>query len=80
MENEFEKIWDRNYQKSDDSIQKTLIELKKNGCTQISAIKIIVEKLNISLAEADKIVLDSIAWMKEKDDTLKIRKDFEEMI
>jgi hypothetical protein len=71
------KIFKENYTGEKDSLQKCLFELKKIGCTQIEAVKVLMDELQISLREADKIVLTSNAWEQEKDSTLNLRDNFE---
>lgn len=76
----YNRIWQDTYCKTEVSLQKTLIKLKESGCTQIDTIKLLIDKLKLTLSEADIIVLNSEAWAKEKDETLKIRKEFDDII
>ena len=78
MEANFRKILEENYKGDEESLQTSLIELKNMGCTQVTSVKLLMNKLSISLEEADKIVLNSKAWENEKDTTLKLRNTFEE--
>ena len=76
MDNKFIEIFKGTYNGTKESLQQSLIELKKSGCNPIEAVKIIVNQLGLSLKEADSIVLNSEAWRTEKDQTLKLRNDF----
>lgn len=73
---EMNSVFDYSYDQTPESIQKILIILKMKGYSQIQCIRLLIEKLNISLSKADNIVLLSDAWSQEKDANLKFRQAF----
>jgi hypothetical protein len=65
---------------SQDTLEESLQVLKTSGATQIECLKILISELNISLKEADHIILNSLAWRAEKQITENLRdKIFNEM-
>lgn len=76
MKESIDKIFKNIYKGDEDSLQKSLLILKKEGFTQVDVVKLLIHELNLSLKEADTIVFNSKAWEEERDETLKIRNDF----
>ncbi len=63
-------------------IETVIFSLKDIGLSQMQTTKILIEKLNISLKDADNLVVKSRAWEDKLDDTLSLRSsmfDFLEM-
>ena len=58
---------------SGNNLEYTLEVLKNNGASQMESLKIIKNELDISMKEADLIILNSIAWTNEKEVTLQLR-------
>lgn len=50
------------YLKNPDSLQDILIELNIRGCSQMQSVVLLMEQLNLSLVEANRIILNSLAW------------------
>jgi hypothetical protein len=48
--------------KQTDSMEICIAELKRKGFSQLETIKILMEVSAISLVEAEKLVLNSLAW------------------
>jgi hypothetical protein len=80
MDQNLSKIFKAVYKETDESLQEALIALKQAGCSQITTIKIIIAEMNLSLSDADKIILNSKAWSAEKDATIKLRDAFGESL
>jgi hypothetical protein len=64
------------YSQKDVNIEKALQALKENGASQVDSIMILMSELNLSLKEANQIVLNSNAWKFYKSYTEKIREEF----
>jgi hypothetical protein len=77
MNKDLEQTVNEIYDGTNESLQTLLIELRKIGLTQMESLKLFMYKLNLSLREADDIILNSKAWEDRKADTLKLRDDFE---
>ena len=69
-----------NYRRNESNLQETLLLLKTKGCTQIETVRILIKELNLSLREADNIVLKSKAWENEKKGTAELRDRFGEAL
>jgi hypothetical protein len=54
------------YDGSSESIELALIELRKLGCTQMQCLKILVEKLQLTLKQANTIVYHAEAWQDQR--------------
>ena len=50
-----------------------LLELRKMGASQMESVNALVNALRISLAESDKIVLNSKTWSNQIDDNTYLR-------
>ena len=44
------------------SLETILIELKEKGCTQMQSLFLLIEQLQMSFTDANRLVLNSIAW------------------
>lgn len=75
MKESIDKIFKTIYKGDEDSLQKSLLILKKEGFTQVDVVKLLIHEFNLTLKEADKIVFNSKAWEEERDATLNIRND-----
>ncbi len=72
------KMFRTKYKSNDkNSIQEAISLLKKSGYSQMQCLRILMEELNLNIADADKIILSSDAWAKEKISNAKFREDFE---
>ena len=69
------KIFQDSYKKSED-LEKGLLELKKQGASQMECVKVIKGSLILSLSEADNIILNSKTWEKETRNVLSWRRKF----
>jgi len=78
MENRLREIFWANY--NIDNLDNCIIELKEAGATQIDCIKILRAELNMSIKQADEIVLNSLAWRESREITEKMRKDFDDLL
>lgn len=75
---DFVKLFTSIYNGTQEGIEDGLSQLKDNGASQIDSVKVLIEALDISLREADGIVLNSIAWSNQKKITQNIRSAFDE--
>ncbi len=76
MTNEnIEKIFSENYQGDENSLQNTIRLIKEAGYSQMDTVKALMYELDLSIGEADSIILNSNAWAEEKDDNLRFRKE-----
>lgn len=64
------------YKNNNENLELALSKLKEQGCSQIDTVKILMKMTNLSLSDADTIVLNSTAWKEEKDYTQKLRDIF----
>ncbi|GAB4043108.1 hypothetical protein [Spirosoma litoris] len=58
---------------SEKDIEAGLLSLKNKGFSQVDSIKVLMRVLNVSLSEADKIVLNSTTWKDCKSDIIFLR-------
>ena len=77
MKENIEQLFRDKYRGNEESLQEVLLLLKGIGCTQLETVRLLINELNLSLKEADSIVLNSKAWEIEKSKTLKLRDDFD---
>ena len=61
----------------ENSITEAILLLKNSGYSQMQCLRVLMEELNLTIADADQIILNSEIWTKEKEKNLKFRKDFE---
>lgn len=57
-------------------IEEIIIELKDKKYSQIETVKYLIKNKSLKLKEADKLVLESEVWKKEKESTLQLRETF----
>ena len=62
------------------NLEKALVALRKAGASQIDSIKIIMNEIGLSLAEADEAVLNSKVWVDTKDQTQNFRQRFGDVL
>lgn len=74
--NEIIKKFNEVYKETED-IEKALSNLKDIGATQMECLKVLKSELGLSIAAADKIVLNSKAWNGSKNGVLSFREKFE---
>jgi hypothetical protein len=65
-----------NFQNNAESLQKILLLLNQKGVSQMQSVKLLMEEMKMSLADADKIVLNSNAWASEFEDNKIFRENF----
>ncbi len=58
------------------NIEAALVALRNAGATQMDCLKIIKQKLNLSIKEADEIILNSKTWSSHFDSNISIRESF----
>ena len=63
-----------------ENIEEVLLRMKQDGCSMLSSVKAVRHDLQISLKEADGLVLDSLAWENEKESIQKFRESFFESV
>lgn len=80
MDEEIKKIFAENYLGDDDSLQITLKLLKEAGYSQMDSLRILVHELNLSIRDADLIMLNAKAWESEKESNLKLRDELEDYL
>lgn len=64
------------YNRTQESIEEGLMHLKASGASQIDSVKVLMEALELTLTEADVIILNSSAWSDHKNITKNIRDTF----
>jgi len=67
------RIFDENYRGDEGSLQATIKLLKEAGYSQMDSLKALMHELNLSMREADLIILNAKAWLSERDGNLKLR-------
>ncbi len=68
-----QKIFAENYSRNEESLQNTIRLLKEAGYSQMESLKCLMHELNLSIKEADLIILNAKAWSSEREDNLKLR-------
>jgi len=61
MKENIEQIFLDKYRGNEESLQEVLLLLKGTGCTQLETVRLLIHELDLSLKEADNIVLNSKA-------------------
>lgn len=70
MDYDYIAIFRSAYKEGDeDSLQRALEQMKILGASQIASVKVLKQELQLTLTEADRLVLHSRAWGKERKDT-----------
>ncbi len=54
-------VFEKEYQNSQ-SIEIGIAELRRKGFSQINAIIVLIEVFKVNVVEADKLLLNSLAW------------------
>lgn len=73
IDEKMKKIFDENYRGDDESLQNTIKLLKESGYSQMDSLKCLMHELNLSIREADSIMLNAKAWSSEKEGNLNVR-------
>jgi len=74
---DYKKIFKETYHNGDiDSLENAISLMKENGASQIDCVKVLKNELNLTLSEADGIVLNAKAWSQEKESVEKFRDHF----
>jgi|GEM_PF-6977269 len=71
---QLKSIFDK-YYTYNNSIEQVIQKLKDSGATQMECTKTLISELKISLTDADRIVVESIAWSDVKSNVQKLRDD-----
>lgn len=71
MEKKYNEIFKQTYKS--DNIEETIETLKKSGATQIDTLKVLMDELNLSLRDADNLVLNANSWEENKEDNQRFR-------
>ncbi len=74
---ETKKIFNENYRGDEESLQAAVRLLRESGYSQMESLKVLVEGLNLSITEADKIILNAKAWSSEKESNLRLRDELD---
>jgi NifB/MoaA-like Fe-S oxidoreductase len=62
INDEMKFFFRNNYNNDEESLQKTLVDLKQMGYSQMQSLFLLIEEVGISFKEANQIILDSKAW------------------
>ena len=76
MLNEYKEIFRANYHEDEKKFEHAITELKKAGASQIETVRVLVAETGLSLAEADRKVLESPAWQEGREATETFRDAF----
>ena len=74
-QHELMKVFKAYYQ-GEESLETVLKELKASGASPMDCVKLLKRELEISLKEADQIVLNSQTWEDINDETIALRDTF----
>lgn len=77
---EMRMIYKDHYNGTVDSLQTILTCLKEKGYSQAQAVRLIKWEMKVSLVDADKIVMHSIAWSGEKEGNEWLRENFRQVL
>lgn len=73
---EMKEIFRTKYRNDPESLQDVLLILKSKGISQMQSVKLLIEEMNLSLSDADNIVLNSRAWINERSENISFRDSF----
>jgi len=74
----YAELFAQNYQEKDKSIEEMLLFLRDKGASSIDCIMVLAENLDISLQDADEMVLNSQAWSDIQKITIEVKGHYEE--
>ncbi len=66
--------------KRNEDIELIIHDLKEKGLSQFECFKYLTQELNFSMSEADIIVINSRAWIENKENIENFRNSFFELI
>lgn len=72
-DSKMKKIFSDNYHGNEESLQETIRLLKQAGYSQMESLKFLMHELNLTIKEADLIMINARAWSSEKENNLKAR-------
>ena len=74
------KVFDAHYKNNEESLQYVIFRFKEMGVSQMQTVYFLIDKLNLKLAEADDIVLNSLAWRNNRDANIEFRNSFWDVV
>jgi hypothetical protein len=75
-----EELFNSHYDGSKESLEKAITELRKKGVSITEVVMTVKERLNISLTDADKLVLNSYAFNDKKNESESLRDKLDNMM
>lgn len=76
MNKKFEDIFEYCYNGSPDNLELALLKMKEGGATQMQSAVVLIEKLKLSIKDADYLIVHSNAWKENKDNLINGRNEF----
>jgi chromosome segregation and condensation protein ScpB len=68
----YQELFIQNYQAKNKTIEETLLILRQEG----ASLKVLINVLNLSIQEADEIILNSKACVHLKNSSIRFREEF----
>lgn len=65
------------YNDTPENMEKALLEIRQLGASPMESLRVLMVALNLSIPEADNIILNSETWSDEKDNTISLREYFQ---
>lgn len=73
----YHSLFQQYYKDNEDaSLQTAISALKEAGASMIICVRVLMAELQLSISEADQIVLNSTAWQAERQQTEALRAQF----
>jgi hypothetical protein len=73
---EMKTIFRNLYDGSSESLENVINKLKEKGFSQMQSLRLIMQEMNFSISDADKIIMNSKAWGDEKEGNKIFRENF----
>jgi hypothetical protein len=68
------------YKQDQQNVDDAIMELKNTGASQMECVRTLVMELKMSLPEADNAVVNSPAWMPFREDVIRFRREFNDLL
>lgn len=62
IDNKYLEIFEKFYSDDINNVEEVLLELKKSGASQMQCTRLLMLNLKLSIAEADRVVINSEPW------------------
>jgi hypothetical protein len=80
IDKEWATIFETAFAGSPHDLEAVLLKIKEAGLTQMQSALLLTRKFNISIKEADEIVVKAKAWRDVMEDVTNVREQFGDML